>query len=784
MLVYMKYSVADHLNGKYRFVGVKFLSVHRVVKLTGSIIKMLLLSFFIKVATAQNSKVPNSNIDYIDPTIGNVGQLLLPTRPTVQLPNQLIRFTPQRMDFLDDQIATFPLTIVSHRQGQVFSLKPAIGAITDKSWTAKMTYDHDLEINRPWYYSTYLIDDEVKVDFTAGKKTGFYRFSFPDVKDKAILFGVYNGGKSSFDFLSATEISGMETYRGDIKVYMYGVFSIPGAPGVGTKDKLLPERNIEGEAVKAYVSFPESTREVEFKYAISYISPEQAKRNYGKELGKSNFQSVLDAGKLAWSKVMSQIKVEGGTEGQKRSFYTALYRCYERMVDISEDSSYYSGFDKKIHKDARTFFVDDWSWDTYLAQHPLRTILNPSMEEDMLHSYVRMFEQSGWMPTFPVLYGDHVCMNAFHSSITFLDAYRKGLKRFDIDKAYDGMRKNATEATMLPWRNGVKTVLDDFYHQKGYFPALASGAKEPVLEVHSFEKRQAVAVTLGNSYDDWALGQLGKDLGKDDAAIFQSRGYNYKNLWNSEKQFFLPKDDKGNWIDIDPKFDGGMGGREFYDENNGYTFLWQVQQDIPGLKKLMGGSDAFEARLDQLFREPLGRSKYEFWSKFPDATGLVGQYSMGNEPSFHIPYLYNYTKSPWKTQKRIRFLLDAWFKDNIYGIPGDEDGGGMSAFVVFSSMGFYPVTPGLPIYTIGSPLFSEVTIDLPSKKQFRLTANKCSVVNKYIQSAKLNGKPLSTPWFTHAQLVSGGHLELEMGPMPNKKWGIPEDVNDIFITYW
>jgi predicted alpha-1,2-mannosidase len=366
-------------------------------------------------------------------------------------------------------------------------------------------------------------------------------------------------------------------------------------------------------------------------------------------------------------------------------------------------------------------------------------------------------------------------MNAFHSSITFLDAYRKGLKNFDIEKAYQGMRKNATEATMLPWRNGEKTILDDYYYQKGYFPALSKGAKETIPQVHPFEKRQAVAVTLGNTYDDWALGQLGKDLGKNDAGAFQLRGLNYKNLWSSEKQFFLPKDDKGSWVDIDPKFDGGMGGRDYYDENNGYTFLWQVQQDIPGLRKLMGGSDAFEARLDQLFREPLDRSKYEFWSKFPDATGLVGQYSMGNEPSFHIPYLYNFTKSPWKTQKRIRFLLDAWFKDNIYGIPGDEDGGGMSAFVVFSSMGFYPITPGLPVYTIGSPLFSKVTIDLPNKKQFRLTANNCSVINKYIQSAKLNGKVLSNTWFTHEQLVSGGHLELEMGPKPNKKWGIQED---------
>ena len=768
MLVHMKYLPATILIRKS-------FSYHTHTKIVNSVRNVLLLICLSNICIAQNTKLSVSGIDYIDPTIGNVGQLLEPTRPTVQLPNQLIRFTPQRKDFLEDQISTFPFTIVSHRQGQVFSLKPSIGVLSDKSWAAKMTYDHDLEINRPWYYSTYLVDDEVKVEFTAGKKTGFYRFSFPNVKSKAILLGVYNGGKSSFNFMSATEVSGMETYHTDIKVFMYGKFNVAGTPGVVKNDKLLNERNVEGENAKAYISFPESTREVEFKYAISYVGIEQAKKNFEKEISKSSFQSVMDAGKMAWSSVMSQIQVEGGTEAQKRSFYTALYRSYERMVDITEDASYYSGFDKKIHKDTRPFYVDDWAWDTYLTHHPLRTILNPSMEEDMLHSYVRMYEQSGWMPTFPLLYGDHACMNGFHSSIIFLDAYRKGLKNFDIEKAYQGMRKNAMEATMLPWRNGEKTVLDDFYYQKGYFPALAKDEKETVPEVHSFEKRQAVAVTLGNSYDDWALGQLGKDLNKNDAGIFQSRGYNYKNLWNSEKQFFLPKDDKGNWVNIDPKFDGGMGGREYYDENNAYTFLWQVQQDIPGLIKLMGGNDSFEEKLDHLFREGLGRSKYEFWSKFPDATGLVGQYSMGNEPSFHIPYLYNFTKSPWKTQKRIRFLLDAWFKDNIYGIPGDEDGGGMSAFVVFSSLGFYPVTPGLPVYTIGSPLFRKVTIDLPNKKQFKITANNCSVVNKYIQGSKMNGVVLKSTWFSHEQLMSGGHLELEMGPIPNKKWGVQED---------
>jgi predicted alpha-1,2-mannosidase len=488
------------------------------------VFQVLFQCCIISISNAQFKVNKLFNIDFIDPTIGNVGQLLEPTRPTVQLPNQLIRFTPQRKDFLDDQITTFPLTIVSHRLGQVFSLKPAIGDINGKSWLTKMTYDHNLEINRPWYYSSFLVDDEITVEFTAGKKTGFYRFSFPDVKSKSVLLGVYNEGKASFDFLSSKEITAVEIYHGDIKVFMYGMFSIAGTPGVVKNGKLIADRNVEGEGAKAYISFPESTKQVEFKYAISYISKEQAKKNFEKEISNSSFQTVLDAGKTAWSSVMSQIQVEGGTEAQKRSFYSALYRCYERMVDISEDASYYSGFDKKIHKDNRPFYVDDWTWDTYLALHPLRTILNPSMEEDMLDSYVRMYEQSGWMPTFPVLFGDHACMNGFHSSITFLDAYRKGLKRFDIEKAYEGMQKNATEATMLPWRNGEKTVLDNIYHQKGFFPALPIDVKETVAEVHSFEKRQAVAVTLGNSYDDWAVGQFGKELGKKGAGIFQSRG--------------------------------------------------------------------------------------------------------------------------------------------------------------------------------------------------------------------------------------------------------------------
>lgn len=728
-------------------------------------------------ASAQDIQEENAghgNLKYIDPRIGNVAQLLQPTRPTVQLPNQLIRMYPERGDYIDDQISSFPLTIVSHRLGEVFSVKPSVNPVTANSWDQKMTWDHDLEVTRPWYYSTYLIDDDMTVEFTPGKKAAIFRFEFPhNASFKSILFGLFNDGLGSWKFTGGKEITAMETYHDDIKVYMYGVFNIAGKAGTVKSNQLADAENVTGKDTRSWISFPKGSADtIEFRYAVSYVSPEQAHKNFDEELSGKQFTDIKDAGEKIWGKAVGKINVEGGTEAQKRSFYTALYRCNERMVNISEDGQYYSGYDKKIHQSNRPFYVDDWVWDTYLAFHPLRTILDTTLEQDILNSYVTQYQQSGWMPTFPVLFGDNPCMNGFHSSVMFLDDYRKGLRNYDVAKAYEGMVKNATQATMLPWRNGPKTILEDFYYKNGYFPALRKGETETVPQVHPFEKRQAVAVTLGASFDDWAVGEMAKELGKNsDWQKFNNRSHNYKNLWNNDIKMFIPKDANGNWIKIDPKFDGGVGGREYYDENNGWTYLWQVQHDINGLVGLMGGKDAFQAKLDQLFREGLGRSKYEFWNKFPDATGLVGQFSMGNEPSFHIPYLYNFVGAPWKTQKHVRLLLDLWYKDNVFGIPGDEDGGGMSAFVVFSSMGFYPVTPGIPVYTIGSPVFKKVTIDLPNGKQFTLIANNCSVVNKYIQSAKFNGKTINTPSFTHEELFAGGKLELEMGPKPNKSWG-------------
>lgn len=751
-----------------------YASSKRIIKNAISI--LIVLSLLTINGSAQDkSKV----LSYLHPEIGGVGQMLEPTRPTMQLPNEMMRMTPIRKDYLDDQISSFPLLLVSHRMGQVFAVLPNTDKeITESSWNKKVAYDQGSEQRHPWHYSTYLLEEDITVEYTVGKKAGIFRFSFPSGSSKNILYNVYSAGKNWWHFINDSTISAMQIFEAEdghqpVPVYMYGRYNHRAKNGTLKNGNIVTEKNIDGESVKAFSNFDNVDGNIEFRYAVSYINEEQARKNFDAEWKNNlSFEQMAANAKAVWAKTLGQIQVQGGTEDEKRSFYTALYRCYERMVNITEDDQYYSGYDNKVHTDKRPFYVDDWAWDTYLALHPLRIILNPAREEDMLQSYVRMYEQSGWMPTFPVLFGDHACMNGFHSSVLLLDAYRKGLRNFDFNKAYEGIRKNATQATMLPWRNGPAVSLDSFYHTNGYYPALAKGEKETVQQVHNFEKRQSVAVTLGGSYDDWAAAAFAKELDKqNDYDLFSKRAENYKTLWNAEKQFFLPKDAAGNWISIDPKFDGGMGGRDYYDENNGWTYKWQVQHDIPGLINLMGGKKSFEQQLDQLFREDLGRSRYEFWAKFPDASGLVGQYSMGNEPSFFIPYLYNYTDAPWKTQQRIRLLLKTWFDDNIFGIPGDEDGGGMSAFVVFSSMGFYPVTPGKPEYEIGSPLFTEVSIDLPNGKTFKIIARNASAMNKYVQSVKINGRVLKNTFFTHEQLANGGTLELVMGDKPNRNWG-------------
>jgi predicted alpha-1,2-mannosidase len=737
---------------------------------------ILIALFMVNAASTQQDFTK-----YIDPTIGNVAQFLVPTYPTMHLPNQMIRMFPVRQDYISDQITAFPLQVISHRAAGILQLKATLGEIKSSSWEKKMNIDHDLEVVHPWLYSTYLIDDDIRVSFAPGQKCAIYEISFPDNDQKNLLLkgsgemkGTLSGGIFTLQEKVGQTSRGMSPVTTEVAIYVYGELR-------DKENNLIKDAVLKTENGKFAVSFSKAgPTKVFVRYAVSYIHHEQAKINFAKELTNTGFDGLAAAGKKAWEKVINQIEVTGGTEAQRRTFYTSLYRTYERMIDINEGGNYYSAYDGKVHTSNRPFFVDDWIWDTYRAQHPLRTILNPQMEDEMLNSYVLMYEQSGWMPTFPQVHGNHMGMNSYHSSAIFIDGYRKGLKGYDVGKAYEGIKKNLMEGTFIPWRQGTpRRPIDNFYHEKGYFPGLRQGEKETEAHMDDFEKRQPVAVALGISYDFWALGQLSKELGKsEDYKLFAKKAQDYKNLWHPGQRLFMPKDDKGNWIDIDPKSAGGRGYRDYYDENNGWTYAWDVQHDIEGLIQLLGGKKAAEDRLDQLFREPLGMKKNDFYVNGSNSTGLVGQFSMGNEPSFHIPYLYNYFGAPWKTQQRTRFLLDVWFKDNIFGIPGDEDGGGMTAFVVFSSMGIYPVTPGLPFYTIASPVFETITINLTNGKKFTVTAKGSSRTKKYIQKAFMNGREIDSPFITHEQIMAGGKLELVLSDLPNKEWGknakIPE----------
>lgn len=731
-----------------------------------------LISVSILFLNSVEAQTAVGNVQYVDPTIGGVGLLLEPTRPTTHLPNSVIRMYPVRKDQLDDQISYFPLTMYSHRIGNVFAIMPATGAISNQTWKEKSTYD--LEKTTPYYYSVKLEEQGTAIEFTPAAHSGYYKFKFSSSTNNALRINVVNE-EGELQVEKKRIITGREKFNG-MEAFVYGEVNT---------DIINEQYKTADTKKQLFIRFANSVKPVEFRYAISFISIEQAKENLQKEIPDWNFDAVKNNALKKWQQVLGQINIQGGTDQQKRAFYTALYRTYERMVDISEYGKYYSAYDHQVHTDTKPFYVDNWIWDMYLADEPLHTILNPAQESEKIASYVTMYEQSGWMPSFALIFGDNPCMTGNHAAAWIADAYFKGLRNFDIQKAYEGLKKNSLEATLLPWRNGPAISLDTFYTEHGFYPALHAGEKETVPEVHSFERRQSVAVTLQNAYDDWCLAQLAASLGKNaDRDMFLKRAAFYKNVFRTDKNFMWPKDASGKWIpDYDPKFSGGMGGRDYTTENNGYTYDWDVKHDLNGLFNLMGGKAKAEQKLDQLFREDLGRSKYAYWATFPDATGNVGQYSIGNEPSYHIPYLYNYLGAPWKTQKRIRMLMDTWYRDDLFSIPGDEDGGGTSAFIVLSMLGFYPVTPGVPAYNIGSPSFNQSTIQLPNGNAFTIVARNNSKTNRYIQSANFNGKVWNKPWFSHDDLMKGGKLELVMGPNPNKAWGAstqsapPSDMN-------
>ena len=733
----------------------------------------LLVPFIISCSAPrmQGNSDPTEPVDLVNPYMGNISHLLVPTYPTVHLPNSLLRVTPNRPDYTGRTLLGLPLVLTGHRGSKAFTLSPFQGSQTELE--PVMEYSYDQEILTPYSYSVFLDEQGIQVDFGVSHQSAAYEFQFEREGPAHLVLDSRNGSLQ----WDGKAVQGYQVIGNDTRVYLYLVPSEKPyelcirKDGSWTRDS----SSAGGETCLA-LEYPAGTNHIQVKYGISLIDVDQARANMEREVADRSLAELHKEGRDLWNRALGKIGVTGGTREERIVFYTSLYRCYERPVSISENDRYYSPFDRQVHDDqGRPFYTDDWIWDTYRAHHPLRILIDPDREEDILHSLVLSAEQMDhlWMPTFPGITGDMRAMNGNHGVASVLDAYRKGLRNFDLDIAYEACRRAVMEKTLAPWSDKPAGELDRFYKEHGYIPALREGEKETIPEVHSFEGRQPVAVTLGTAYDQWCLSRLAGILGKEeDASYFREASYNYRNLFNRDTKFFHPRDAEGNFIEpFDYRFSGGMGARRYYDENNGWIFRWDVPHNIPDLVDLMGGKQDFADGLDQMYKEPLGRSKYAFYAQLPDQTGNVGQFSMGNETALHIPYLYNYAGQPWLTQKCIRKLLDEWFRNDLMGVPGDEDGGGLSSFVVFSSMGFYPVTPGDPVYTLGSPVFEHVTVDLGNGETFVIEARNASPENKYIQSATLNGEPLNSPWFPH-EAVKGGRLVLEMGPRANTSWGI------------
>ncbi len=683
-------------------------------------------------------------VDHVNPHIGNIGHLLKTTYPGTYLPHGNVWLVPGtnpgfRDRYLADQIYSFPIGPIS--------INVTTGDVTVDQKKNASLYDHDFETATPYYYSVLLEDTDITVEYTVSENSAFYRFTFPKGAQQSNILLRMNGD-------AEIEIAGNDEIEGGLKEdqrrgrYFYAAFRKPfKVLGTwGNNKSLTSKRKISGEGVGGFVTYSTLKGEsVEMKIAVSQAGIKQAKKYLKAEMPDWDFEKAKQRARDIWNKELGRIKITGGTKSQRTIFYTSLYRTMWRKGNV---------------------------WDTYRCAYPLQTIIEPEVNMQVLRDFVRTYEESGWLPSSGAMIGNH-------ATPVFLDAYVKGLRDFDVAKAYEGMKKNHMKAIMIPWRDrGPTTELEEVYFKKGFFPALALGEKEWIPQIHDYERRQSVSVTLEHCYDDWCLAQMAKMLGKDDDhAYFMKRAHNYQILFDERTGFMAPKTADGNWVfadpsEFDPIWSGGQGGRDYYAEMNAWSYTFHVQHDIAGLINLIGGREKFVERLDGLFREQFGKSnKFTFAEEFPDMTGLIGQYAQGNEPSLHIPYLYNYAGAPWKTQRRLRQIMEVWYNDGPTGICGDEDWGSMTSWYVFSSMGFYPVCPGRGIYDIGSPLFEKVELHVGKDKTFVVEAKNVSAQNKYIQSAHLNGKELKKPWFTHADLKNGGSLVLHMGPRPNKAWG-------------
>lgn len=644
----------------------------------------------------------------------------------------------------------------------------------------RSTFSHQDEQATTGYYAVKLKDYGIKAELTVSERAGFHQYTFPKSDASHILIDMQHGigdrcTDAQIKIVNDKEIEGHRASKGFVKnqnVYFCAKFNKPFRSSGTWSEKKIKEGSKEaaGTEVGAYVDFVTSENEIILvKVGISYTSIEQARLNLEKEIPDWNFTQVKENARTKWNKALSKIDVQMYksadavyTKQRLTTFYTALYHSFLFPATFSDVDGKYMGLDNKVHTATGFTYRSDFSlWDTFRAEMPLLTLVDPGRSNDAIKTMIAQYEQGGWLPT-PQQFGNSYTndMIGDHPVDVILDAYQKGIRNFDAEKAYEAVRKNAMETPPADHPSGGRDALE-FYLKLGYVP---------------YDKeRESVSKTLEYAYNDWCVAELAKALGKTaDYELFIKKAANYKNIIDTSTGFARPKKSDGSWLTpFNPKF-VGHGNDRHYTEANAWQYTWFVPHDVQGLINLEGGKKRFVERLDSLFT-----ISSEILEGVPDVTGLIGQYAHGNEPSHHTIYLYNYAGTPWKTQNLVRKAMTELYHDGPDGLCGNEDMGQMSAWYVLSSMGFYPVAPGQNVWVIGSPEFSKITIQLDPKyykaKEFIVETKDNSKENKYIKSSTLNGKPLEKTWFSHDVIKNGGVLIFQMDSVPDENWGVKQN---------
>lgn len=623
------------------------------------------------------------------------------------------------------------------------------------------TFTHDEEKASPGYYQVMLKDENINVELTTTQRNGIHRYQYPAGKDAEVILDMdHSADKGSWGrriinaqirILNDHAVEGYRIITGWAKlrkIYFYMEFSSPILTSTLRDGGRVHENTavVNGTNLHGCFRFGKlNGKPLTCKVAFSSVSMENARQNMEQEAPHWDFDRYMAAADADWEKQLGKIEIKG-TEVQKEIFYTALYHTMIQPNTMSDVNGEYMAADYTARKvgDNETHYTTFSLWDTFRASHPLYTLLEPERVTDFVKSMIRQYEYYGYLPIWQLWGQDNYCMIGNHSIPVITDAILKGIPGIDVEKAYEAVyNSSVTSHPNSPF---------EVWEKYGFMP-------ENI-------QTQSVSITLEQAFDDWCVAQLAEKLNKDaDYERFHKRSEYYRNLFHPKTKFFQSKNDKGEWIEpFDPYQYGGNGGHPFT-EGNAWQYFWYVPHNIQALMELTGGTKAFEQKLDTFFT-----SNYKSEQMNHNASGFVGQYAHGNEPSHHVAYLYNFAGQPWKTQKYVSHILNTLYNNTSSGYAGNDDCGQMSAWYVFSAMGFYPVNPADGRYIIGSPLLDECTLKLAGNKDFHIRTIRKSPEDIYIQSVTLNGKKHKDFFITHQDIMNGGTMVFKMGKKPSG-WG-------------